>query len=110
MTGVSHETDEKLPFYLKKNKGFGQIRPQDDLLHPASFSNVPDNSATETQYFGFSIPEENIHGLTYMWWHPNLKVCSGGLFVFQGVKERMVQAELCDWRNFMSDAAIRNDL
>ena len=104
-------TDEKMPFFLKKNKGFGQITPEDDLLHPESFANVTDDSATETQYFGFSVPEHNIHGLTYCWWHPNLKVVSGGLFVYQGVKRMTPEAELCDWRTYMSDAAIRkNDL
>ena len=106
MTDMSAVPEEKLPFFLKKNTGLGTIKPEDDLLHPASFKNVPDDSATETQYFGWSIPEENIHALTYCWWHPNLKVVTGGLFVFQGVKEHLLQAELCDWRTFMSDKAI----
>lgn len=98
------------PFYLTQNTGFAQIRPEDDLLHPASFANVKEDSATETQYFGFSVPEANIHALCYMWHHPNLRVCSGGLFVFQGVKEFTLQAELHDWRSYMSDAALKNDL
>ena len=110
MTTEKISGDEKLPFFLTPNNGLGEITPADDLLHAASFAGVPDDSATETQYFGFSIPEENIHGLTYMWWHPNLKICSGGLFVFQGVKEKFVDAELADWRSFMSDKALANDL
>ena len=110
MTKASTPSEEKLPFFLKKNTGLGSICPDDELLHPASFKDVPDDSATETQYFGFSIPEQRIHALTYMWWHPNLKVCSGGLFVFQGIKDSPLQAELYDWRTYMSDKAIRNDL
>ena len=110
MTDMSAVPEDKLPFFLKKNTGLGFIKPEDDLLHPASFKGVDDDSATETQYFGFSIPEENIHALTYCWWHPNLKVVSGGIFVFQGVKEHTPMAELCDWRTFMSDKAIAKDL
>ena len=106
----SNDRDENLPFFLSQNTGLGEVRPQDELLHPDSFAGVSHDSATETQYFGFSVPEEHIHAITYMWWHPNLKVCSGGLMVWQGVKDRAVDAELCDWRAFMSDKAIANDL
>jgi hypothetical protein len=59
-------SEDSLPFFMKQSRGVGTIRPEDDLLHPDSFKNVADDSATETQYFGFSIPEENIHALTYM--------------------------------------------
>ena len=110
MSELTNTPDEKLPFYLKKNRGLGRFKPGDDLLHPASFADIKDDSATETQYFGFSVPEAGIHALTYMWWHPNLKVCSGGLVVFQGIKHHTIEAELCDWRTFMSDAALKNDL
>ena len=110
MTDMSEMSDDKLPFFMKKNKGFGVMRPEDDLLHPESFKGVTDDSATETQYFGFSIPEHNIHALTYCWWHPNLKIVTGGIFVFQGVKPTTIHAELCDWRTFMSDKAIKDDL
>lgn len=110
MTDLAELSDEKLPFFLTQNEGLGQVRPEDDLLHPASFKDVGDDSATETQYFGFNVPEANIGAFAYMWHHPNLKLCSGGLFVFQGVKETTVHAELCDFRTFMSDAALKNNL
>lgn len=111
MTDMSELSNEKLPFFLAKNTGLGVIRPEDELLHPQSFKGVDDDSATETQYFGFSIPEENIHALTYNWWHPNLKIVTGGLYVWQGVKQTTIEAELCDWRTFMSDKVItKNDL
>ena len=101
---------EDQPFYFQQNTGLRAIKPEDDLLHPKSFANISADSATETQYFGFSVPEEHIHAIGYMWWHPNLKVCTGGLMVWQGVKDRPVDAELCDWRTFMSDKAIAKDL
>jgi hypothetical protein len=110
MSGSATVAEKDLPFFMKQSRGIRSIEPADDLLHPDSFKEVKDDSATETQYFGFSIPNENIHALTYMWWHPNLKVCSGGLFVFKGFKSRLIDAEICDWRTYMSDAAIRNDL
>lgn len=110
MSDMSKPSDDKLPFFLAKNSALGTIRPEDELLHPDSFKGVADDSATETQYFGFSVPEENIHSLCYMWWHPNLKVVSGGLYVFQGVKDNWVHAELCDWRAFMSDQVLAKDL
>ena len=111
MSTTTRTSEEKLPFFLKKNAGFGTPDPAtDDLLHPDSFADIPDDSATETQYFGFSVPEAGIHALTYMWWHPNLKVCSGGLFVFKGVKQLTQASEICDWRTYMRDVAIENDL
>jgi len=106
---MSNPSDNK-PFHLRYNTRFLQARPEDDLLHPDSFKDVKHDSATETQYFGFSVPEANIHALTYMWHHPNLKVCSGGLYVFQGVKDAITHAEICNWYQFMSDACLKNDL
>lgn len=110
MTETAAMTEDKLPFFVKQNTGFGRIRPEDDLLHPASFADIKDDSATETQAFGFSVPEARVYALSYLWHHPNLKVCTGGLFVCQGVMKTMAHAELCDWRNFMSDKALANDL
>src|SRR5439155_20798828 len=72
MSTTTRVAEEKLPFFMKKNRAFGTIDvDKDDLLHPQSFVGVDDDSATETQYFGFSVPEAGIHALTYMWWHPN---------------------------------------
>ena len=98
------------PFYLVKNAGFGTINAEDDLLHPKANSTVTDDSCTETQYFGFSIPEERIHAITYLWHHPKLKLVSGGLCVFQGFKNRTMEGELVDMRTFMSDRVLDNDL
>ena len=98
------------PFYLTQNKGFDKPTPEDDLLHPEKNRQVRDNSLTETQYFGFSVPEEQIQGVSYLWHHPNLGLVTGGLYVWQGDKHTAAAAELCGYTDFMSDAALKNDL
>jgi hypothetical protein len=71
---------------------------------------VATDSLTETQYFGFCVPEHAIHGYAYLWHHPNLGVVSGGLFAWRGHKRTVTHGELCDYRNFMSDRVLKNDL
>ena len=110
MTTETAIAENKKPFFMAQNTGLGQVRPEDELLHPESFKNVTDDSATETQYFGFCVPEARIHAICYLWHHPNLRVCSGGITVYQGVKDTQAQAELLDWRTFMRDSALANDL
>lgn len=98
------------PFFIAQNPGFSTAGPQDELLHPESFRDIQADSATETQYLGFSVPEENIHALCYCWHHPNLKVVTGGLFVWRGIKRYMPGAEICDVRAYMSDRVLAKDL
>lgn len=98
------------PFFVAQNTGFSTIVPADDLLHPQANARVSADSATETQYLGFSVPGERIHALCYLWHHPNLKVVTGGLYVFQGHKRYMSAAEMSDVRAFMRDTALANDL
>lgn len=103
-------SDSDQPFFIAQNAGFGAVTPADDLLHPAVNRSVTADSATETQYFGFSVPDAGIHALCYLWHHPNLKSVTGGLYVWQGVKTYMPEAEICDVRAFMKDTALANDL
>ena len=98
------------PFYLTQNAGFGRALPEDDFLHPAKNKLVTDKTLTETQYFGFSVPEAQIQGAGYLWHHPNLGTVSGGLYVWRGDKFTAAAAELCAYTDFMSDAALKNDL
>lgn len=98
------------PFYLANNAALRQAVPEDDLLHPAVNAGVSGDTLTETQYFGFNVPEENIHGLTYMWHHPNLNVVTGGLMVWRGIKPVSMAAELFDFRAYMNDGVLANDL
>ena len=102
-------SDDK-PFFISQNRGFGAIDASDELLHPAKNALVKADSLTETQYFAFCIPEHRIHAYGYLWHHPNLKVVGGGLFVWQGHKRTVTHGELCDYRNYMSDSVLRNDL
>lgn len=101
---------EERPFYIAQNQAFSGISAQDELLHSEAFRDVTADSATETQYLGFSVPEARIHALCYLWHHPNLRVVTGGLYVWQGIKRYMPQAELCDVRAYMSDRALAKDL
>lgn len=101
---------EDKPFFLKQNPGFGTIGAGDELLHPERNRLVAADSLTETQYFGFSVPEAGIHCYTYMWHHPNLHVVTGGLWAWRGIKRYMVQSELCDFVTYMNDSVLANDL
>lgn len=98
------------PFYLANNTALREATPADDLIHTEANAAMPGDSVTETQYLGFNIPEANIHGMNYMWYHPNLKVVTGGVMVWQGVKRMTMAAEMFDMRAYMSDAVLANDL
>jgi hypothetical protein len=98
------------PFFISHNSDIGAAAADDELLHPQRNALVEDDSLTETQYFGFCIPEHCIHGFGYMWHHANLRVVTGGIFVWRGHTPSMVHAPLCDFRTFMRDDALANDL
>ncbi|MBR9908732.1 MAG: hypothetical protein GYB33_00080 [Gammaproteobacteria bacterium] len=100
---------EVKPFFLTPNPGFGQATEKDDLLHPEKNSLVDHDSLTETQYFGFSVPEAGIHALCYMWHRPNMGIVTGGAWVWKGFKDSVVHSELCDLRTY-KDTALNNDL
>ena len=98
------------PFFLNQNSGFREADASVELLHPSANGGITADSLTETQYFGFSVPEAKIHCYSYLWHHPNLRLLTGGLWVFQGTKRYMVQSEICDFRTYMSDSALKGDL
>jgi hypothetical protein len=100
----------KKPFWETKNSSFVVATADCDLLHPESRAQEPGDSLTETQYLGFNVPGEDIHGLCYMWHHPNLGVVTGGAWVWQGVKRHNLQSEIFDIVTYTSDACLRNDL
>ncbi|MDB5971511.1 MAG: hypothetical protein JWQ90_3961 [Hydrocarboniphaga sp.] len=86
--------------------GFGPYGPEDELLHPAAKNDIQHDALTETQYFGFSVPEARIHGFSYLWHHPNLGTLSSGVAAWQGIKPHHLAAELYDFRMFMSEQTI----
>ena len=49
---------------------FGQVTEIDEYVHREVED--PHYSVTETYWFSFSVPEENLHGQIYLWMHPNL--------------------------------------
>lgn len=101
---------DQRPFFLAKNEALREASLDDDFLHPKQNANVHGDSLTETQYLGISAPEHGIHGMGYLWHHPNLKVVSGGIWVFKGVNTNMLDSEMVDMRMFMSDRVLENDL
>jgi len=103
-------SDTQQPFFLAHNDGFAEYDESADLLHPETHAAQPGDSLTETQYLGFSVPEENIHALGYMWHHGNLGVVTGGLWAWQGFRPNQLDCELFDMRAFMSDSLLENDL
>jgi hypothetical protein len=100
----------KREFWEKKNEGFAPADPSQDLLHPEYCKIEPGYQLTETQYFGFNIPEHRLHGLAYIWYHPNLKTVTGGAYAWIGIKEHNFECELFDFVTYMNDECLKNDL
>ncbi|MFJ9390510.1 hypothetical protein ACIRON_16920 [Nocardioides sp. NPDC101246] len=98
-TEESQMTSQRDALYPTE-EGFVQPFPADELLH----NDVPpdaDFTLSETSYFGFNIPEAGIDCEIYAWFHPTLRVVSGGLMIFQGYKTVAGQADFLDYRNTM---------
>ena len=91
-------------------KRLGTYELRDEDIHPEAMREQPHYGLTETQYFGFCIPEHRIHAFLYLWYHPNLKVVSGGPIVFQGIKPISLSVELTDYLDFMPDSRLTGGL
>jgi hypothetical protein len=110
MTSEAHPTAHATPWYELRDSDFAVAAPEDDFLHPAANALVADDSATETQYFGFNIPEQDIQAVCYLWHHPNLKVVTGGLWVWKGEIRHIFQSEIFDFVVYDSDRCLDGDL
>jgi hypothetical protein len=75
------------------------IAPQDESLHGAKQGHG--YQASETSYFGFNIPDKAINGEIYVWFHPNLRVCSAGVFIWQGIKIGALEGEYVNYQNYL---------
>jgi hypothetical protein len=75
-------------------RGFGAYEDRDEELHPEFV--VADDSLTETWAYMFWMPKQRIGCIAYLWVHPNLKVITGGLTVYQGHKSHHLQGEIFD--------------
>jgi hypothetical protein len=101
--------DTKKAFWEAKNTTFSEPTPDCEMLHREAPESEPSPELTETQYLGFNIPEEEIHGLCYIWHHANLGTVTGGAWAWQGVKRHTVASELFDMRMFMDDSCLSSD-
>jgi len=81
------------------NRTFGDPKNATDFLLPKSHTD--DCSETQTWWFNFFLPELNLDGEIYFWVHSNLKMATGGVWIFQGVKKHYLQSEHFNWKNFM---------
>lgn len=97
-------------FWEAENAGFGNTCEADDLLHPELSAREPGYALTETQYLGFNVPDHQIHGVGYLWYHPHLKTVMGGIAVWQGFKKHSLQSEIWDYVSYMSDECLKDDL
>lgn len=79
---------------------FGEADPALEKFAPVA-ADQSTYEHIETSYFGFSIPEENINGNIYFWFHPEFGIASGGVIIQQGWTTEPARGEYCDWRHFM---------
>lgn len=88
--------------WTKSSREFGATTDKSDFYHGRS---LPEKhfEMTETWYWGFYEPESNLHGFIHIWTHPNLNLCTGGIFAHFGHKRDHLAAELFDFRNFTPD-------
>ena len=100
----------KAAFWEKRNESFAAPHPSQDALHPEARKTEPGYALTETHYLGFNIPEHNLHGLAYMWHHPNLNTVTGGVYAWTGIKEHNFECELFDFVTYMSDDCLKDGL
>jgi hypothetical protein len=91
---------------------FAAVRAEDDRLHLAP-AGAP-ASLTETSYFGFNVPERNLNGEVYVWFHPALRVVSAGVLVWSGSSARRCgehsTTAYLPWRREPDDLVLANGL
>ena len=87
--------------------GFGACAAADELMHHELNATLTDPALTETQFLGFNVPDAGIHSLNYLWAHPNLRLLTGGVWTWRGVKPNALSSEMFDMRQFMPDDPIR---
>lgn len=83
--------------------------------HPSQYFGTPEASCeqlrrpwpddapdelVETSYFGFSIPDEDIHCEIYHWAHPKFGLTSGGIMIFRGIKQHQMNADYVNYINY----------
>lgn len=92
-------SDTATQWISNAHAGFGELREQDDFLHTQG--NPAGASATETYYFGFSVPEQAINGFIYLWFHPNQGSVTAGVAIYRGACGPVQRAAFSDIRNHL---------
>lgn len=80
---------------------FGTYKIEDEEIHDNLLHTHKHHALTETQYFGFCVPDKSIHAFLYLWYHPNLDVVSAGPMIFKGKKSISLASELIDYRQYV---------
>ena len=95
------ESPFSLPAFLSPHAGapLGQVEPQDEFLHPPAESGH--HSSTETSYYGFNIPEEQLNGEIYVWLHPVLKMMSASVYIWRGFKTSTLACEYINHYHYL---------
>ncbi|MGW0163022.1 DUF7064 domain-containing protein [Mycobacterium sp. NPDC003323] len=76
---------------------FSPVPLDAELLGPSAEG----HTATETSYFGFSVPDAGIDCLIYHWIHPQPGVLSGGVAIWSTFARWMGEADHLDYRNYL---------
>ena len=103
-------SDNEAYFYQDFKQEFGTYDLSDEEIHSSYKTEKPHYGLTETQYFGFSVPEHDIHAFLYLWYHPNLNVLAAGPMIMQGVKPVGQASEIFDYRNYLPDEQLNPSL
>lgn len=83
--------------------GFGQLTAKDEFFHGTGPAG---DSLTETWFWNFHVAEASINCYAYCWVHPNLKVVTGGLMIYKGLKRQHLECELFDIHDYMSSSLV----
>jgi len=98
---------QTLDWVQSSDSGFGTYKEDDEFLH---FDGIPNAaSVTETYYFSFNVPEHKIQGWAYFWIHPNLKIITGGVMIFQGFRPCSLAADYFNIQAYLDLSHINSD-
>jgi len=78
---------------------FSTIEAQDEYLHAASATGH--FAATETSYFGFSVPDACLNGEVYVWFHPRLQVMSASVYIWTGNRSSTLACEYVNHYHYL---------
>ena len=77
----------------------GSATAADEYLHAPPASGH--YTASETSYYGFNIPERQLNGEIYVWFHPVLRVMSCSLYIWSGIKASTLACEYVNHHHFL---------